>query len=692
MSNTSTTPPVASTGIQQELMGNADATTFTSPNTHSRGFVSNIPGGSYSSPAFVSPKSCATWKPYYQHDLHQTIHRRGSLPLKKRRVAMLEEDHPHPFSLHRVDGSGFRTIDSLFECATVEHSDDKPTARQQSSCGYYHLDHELLKRNHMNTSPFDKMNTLTLIAAAAAVNEAGRSSEYTFQPNTVSFTSSLSSFDRVDQMRYPNTTFTTSGHDESSVDDSSASEPANSRSADDADNSRCTHSQELNTSATTASQNDHSTAESRQKTFKTSIAEKSSQEYPSGCSSGQDKRYTGLSPSQMRCNATTTRGRPCTYTAVQSTKYCFLHADYATNPPPRRIKSSNDDDREISASSSLSQGMLINTEDYVSDDEDHNSESPAPSVESNAYMKSKLQESTVAVFKKRRTNAKFAEKHAESHRPLLSMMATDQWFGQSVEIAVGPFEGRTGIVQKWGNGWITVLIDGVGFHNRRSFELYIDTSNEQKLTELNSKLGKKKKSWSDSNIKDQSRLFRCVSRDAVSPSPTATNSANFKSSAYNGGAKKSRAVTPKPSSIVNSRTKKDGPTPNKDGVNSASSIEIPETPLPQCVSDGAETPVSIKSSLEGITHATTTISLPTPKVTPFSEKTTTGTRMLTAQDRCNVDLRFPGHSDDETKQSTGIKSSDSALVFRPSMGERTRGRSSNLAGSHNSGESIDSGD
>ena len=674
--------------MQQEILRNVDSTTFTSPSTHSDGFISNNPSGCYSNAAFVSPKSCATWMPPYHPKVsHRTIQHHGSLPLKKRKVAMLQEDHPYPLPFQRVDGSGFRTIDSLFDHGKVEHGDEKPAALQHSPCGYYHLDHELLKRNPLNTSPFDKMNTLTLIAAAAAVNEAGRSSEYTFQPNTVSFASSLSSFDRVDHMRYPNTTYPTFGR-ESSVGDFSAS--SSSGTADDGRYQQ--HSQKFDTSAMSVSRNEDSTAVSRQKPFKASVVEKSLQEFASSCSSGQDKRYTGLSPNQMRCNATTTRGRPCTYTAVQSTKYCFLHADFDTNPPPRRIKSSIDEDIEISASSSASPGALINTEDYVSDDDDHNNASPAPSVESSANAALKSQGPPAAVFKKRRTNAKFAEKHAESRRPLLSMMATDQWFGQSVQIAVGPFEGRSGIVQKWGNGWITVLIEGVGFHNRRSFELYIDISDEQNLNEENSKLGRKKKDYSGSNIKDQNRLFRCVSRDAVSPSPTTATAANSKSSAFNGSAKKSRAVTPKLSSIVTSRTKKDGTTPKKDGVNSTSSIDIPATPLPQCVSGGSETPISIKSSLEGITYTNATMSLPTPKVTPFSEKATTGSRTLTAQDHCNDDLRFPCHSDDKAKQSTGIKSSDTALVFRPSMGERTRGRSSNIAESHSSGQSTDSAD
>lgn len=49
----------------------------------------------------------------------------------------------------------------------------------------------------------------------------------------------------------------------------------------------------------------------------------------------QDKRYTGQS-GEKQCCATTTRGRPCAYASVNGMKYCHLHADYDTNPPPRR--------------------------------------------------------------------------------------------------------------------------------------------------------------------------------------------------------------------------------------------------------------------------------------------------------------------------------------------------------------------
>jgi hypothetical protein len=486
------------------------------------------------------------------------------------------------------------------------------------------------------------------------------------QPNIVSFTPSLSSFDRVDHMRKPNISFATSSRNDSSTGESTESEDG------DGDTSHVQESNELYDS-TPLSRNEHLEAVVCQNHFRKAATEASLQEHPSSYSSGQDKRFTGLSPHETRCGATTTRGRPCTYAAVQSTQYCYLHADYDTNPPPRRIKSSNGEDKEMSATSTMSPSAMIKIDDDASDDEAPSDTSPAPFTESKSNAESKIPSSSAAVFKKRRTNAKFAEKHAESARPLLSMMATDQWFGQSVQIAVGPLKGRTGTVQKWGNGWITVLIEGVGFHNRRSFELYLDTGDEDTNGAGSAKLGRKKKEKSLKGSKDQERrLFRCVSRDVVSPSPPTTNSVN---------AKKSRAVTPKPSSTVNARMSL---TPKKLKVN-----QTPETPIPQCISDGAETPIPSKSSFDGISNVKTTLSLPTAKVTPLSEKSTTGTRTQTAQDHCNVELSFPGHSDDEVRGSTGINPSESALVFRPSMGERTRGRASSLEASHQSSDMID---
>jgi hypothetical protein len=151
-----------------------------------------------------------------------------------------------------------------------------------------------------------------------------------------------------------------------------------------------------------------------------------------------DKRFTGAE-GQIRCCATTTRGRACAYVAVLGTplKYCHLHADYETNPSPRR------DAKRDSVSS------LTVT-------------SSSPSSISQASPTS-------------------------SDISLLSSMPTDKWKYQSVRIALGPLTGRIGVVEKWGNGWVSCSVDGVGLHNRRAFELQLVTNKQSPMTPITSK-------------------------------------------------------------------------------------------------------------------------------------------------------------------------------------------------------------
>jgi hypothetical protein len=214
----------------------------------------------------------------------------------------------------------------------------------------------------------------------------------------------------------------------------------------------------------------------------------------SGNCLGQDKRYTGLSPDQVRCPATTTRGRPCAYQAV--TKYCHLHADYDTHPPPRR--KTREDDAASTASSTptavaTTASLNSSTTSAATAEESSSRTGPSPVVSVASV------ESPAPGKRRHRTHAKWAVKHAAAPHPLLSMRATDQWPGQRVRVAVGPLTGQIGTVHKWGNGWITIFIPDVGYHNRRSFELYLVEEEEEDAKKT---------------------LFRCVSRDGVSPSPT----------------------------------------------------------------------------------------------------------------------------------------------------------------------------
>jgi hypothetical protein len=159
----------------------------------------------------------------------------------------------------------------------------------------------------------------------------------------------------------------------------------------------------------------------------------------SGSGSG-DKRYTGAD-GQIRCCATTTRGRPCAYVAVGGLgplKYCHLHADYDTNPSPRRDAAKRDSTSSSSTSSSSS--------------------SPPPSSASPSSPPSTISPQATPT---------------SSDIPLLSSVPTDKWKHQSVRIGLGPLTGRIGVVEKWGNGWVSCSVEGVGLHNRRAFELQL---------------------------------------------------------------------------------------------------------------------------------------------------------------------------------------------------------------------------
>ena len=194
----------------------------------------------------------------------------------------------------------------------------------------------------------------------------------------------------------------------------------------------------------------------------------------------QDKRFSG-SKGEIRCKATTTRGRECAYIAVNGTKYCFMHADYDTNPPPRR------------GGKHAGATTVVATEPSKSNKKEaHRS---CSNVSDSSSSKSTDR-------KRRNTAEKLAQKHADSPFPLLSMISSDQWANKRVRVSVGPFEGHIGNVEKWSNGWVGVRIPDVGLHNRRSFELYLDDE-----------------SMEDLSSEQKKGLMRCVSRDAVTPSP-----------------------------------------------------------------------------------------------------------------------------------------------------------------------------
>lgn len=189
----------------------------------------------------------------------------------------------------------------------------------------------------------------------------------------------------------------------------------------------------------------------------------------------QDKRFTGA-VGEVRCLATTTRGRACAYVAVadcggrgRSSRYCHLHVDYDANPPPRRNKSSLGEDSP-SATASHSKSSLGGSGNDVS---------PTAAAAGDGTSSGRSME-------------------------LLSMISTDQWYQKRVILSTGPLLSCSGRVERWGNGWVGVRMDvvnsipsrgqrpmagdgsGIGLqsnnktnkiggtmHNRRSFELVL---------------------------------------------------------------------------------------------------------------------------------------------------------------------------------------------------------------------------
>ena len=311
----------------------------------------------------------------------------------------------------------------------------------------------------------------------------------------------------------------------------------------------------------------------------------------------QDRRYMG-SPNEERCLATTTRGRACAYVSVQGTKYCYLHADYDTNPPPRRGGCGPTKGSSLSSASSSSnttngeqasafhrvhsEGQLDqqaleaaatrpDSSRTVSEDSISSQPSSVASLEDSRLLLSPCATGVVpdhtssnnnnkTLSRKRtpssrRTSAKLREKHADSPFPLLSMISTDQWSRKVVRIATGPFKNRTGEVEKWGNGWVSVRIAGVGMHNRRSFELYLHETDESgvAVAAAQSPPGRDAEKTKEDND-EATPLFRCVSRDARSP-PLVLGGGSSQMGNYNNEV---AMVTPRPSKTAVSILNTDG--------------------------------------------------------------------------------------------------------------------------------------
>ena len=239
---------------------------------------------------------------------------------------------------------------------------------------------------------------------------------------------------------------------------------------------------------------------------------------PAPPSARQDKRYTGYDD-EVRCRATTTRGRPCAYLSVSDSKYCYLHADYDTNPPPRRGGSGStpkeaevlsaplgditgypimpDLSKSVKVSSALKVLATIGPADYQT-----------PSVESDDSLSISSSQSDTE-------GKKPASQLINCSHPLLSSISSDQWLDKNVIVGLGPLVNRVGKIVKWGNGWVTLRIysdshpgpDGL-LHNRRSVELFLLPPDWQTFGLHNEGENHQQESRESPFIK------RCVSREA----------------------------------------------------------------------------------------------------------------------------------------------------------------------------------
>jgi len=204
-------------------------------------------------------------------------------------------------------------------------------------------------------------------------------------------------------------------------------------------------------------------------------------------STRQDKRYTGCDD-EVRCLATTTRGRPCAYVSVFTSKYCFLHADYDTNPPPRRGGSGSTpkQGKAVSAPSSEIEGCppIPDLTSWIPSMKPSVTCGPSAGPPSYASHDSSSSSSSRSDMEK----ANSPPQLIDCPLPLLSSISSDQWLNKNVLIGLGPLVNHIGQIMKWGNGWVSLRIQsgaaaqemhGGLLHNRRSVELFLLPPDQQ---------------------------------------------------------------------------------------------------------------------------------------------------------------------------------------------------------------------
>ena len=193
----------------------------------------------------------------------------------------------------------------------------------------------------------------------------------------------------------------------------------------------------------------------------------------------QDRRFTDSDPPEARCQATTTRGRACAFVSIVGTKYCNVHANYDTAPPPRRSGFGDGGGGGGSAKVPASPRKAASVATSSSSTSHHNQH-------------------------KKTTAGVVQASGSGTNRPLLNNLPSIQWSKKIVEIAVGPFTGEKGIVLKFGNGWVTVKVRGKDgkplHHNRRSMELYLLPEDGRGDSAANAPSTKAGNSWASPKI------------------------------------------------------------------------------------------------------------------------------------------------------------------------------------------------
>jgi len=391
-------------------------------------------------------------------------------------------------------------------------------------------------------------------------------------------------------------------------------------------------------------------------------------------SSLQDRRYSG-SAGEVRCSATTTRGRACANVAANGTCYCHLHASYDPNPPARRRSKSSahaveSDSPGIRRSDSLSSSgppaeVSVASPPSVMSEESTRLPSPMPAEKSqNKAAQKRVRRGgsggNSTGNSGRRSNSKLAEKHADSPYPLLSMISSDQWFDKTVTIACGPMAGRVGQVVKWGNGWVSVRIPGMGMHNRRSFELYLHVDDED--GEHQSSLGRK------ASLEDNQdpSLLRCVSREAVSPSPLSDNGAGNKTPNISSSAQ-----------IGCSTFDSEEATPRD--FKSSIPAHVVETPQPEKVTE-AKGDEPATDSLPSLRSPIPSQVAPIPEqisnmVTPVAPKISLDIAQDGGSNKYNIDMLFGSAALDRSRKTVSqpTRYEDMAIVSKTTHGDSVEG-------------------